>query len=886
MQEDGCEPRNVADIIADDKRRYIICLHDKGNTKKTLAYQLRVEDSFGVGWFRSFKHGISAGQTIKFTSKSPRKLTPEQKEEWRARVAAAKKASEQREKQRRERQARAAKRIQKALNNLPRAEEHPYLTAKKVQAHGLRLRRGELVMPIYQPDGPPWSFQRITADGGKWFFRGGVVAGGYFPLCDKGESLDTIIIAEGFSTSATIRETLKLPVVCALNAGNLKKVAMNMRAKYPTAKIVIAGDHDRFTKNSKGEPWNPGLEKAQQAAGAVGGFVVYPEFQESDGKLTDWNDYINAHGDEQLRDKMQRVLKTPEAGEDGIGPQGVVSGVDDDHPPSPEYDHAPPEHDTAAALRGDFRMQFRVLGYNERVFYYFPFKSRQIVGLSSAGHTMNALLELDDLDSWWTYFGTMDSPSPSKISLAAANGLMQTAKTRGVFKQEDRVRGGGAWMDEGRLIMHCGDSLYIDGQKHSFNDLDSYYTYVASAKLLSPADIPLDNHESFRLRKICEAISWENPLSGSLLAGWLVIAPLCAALEYRPHIYVTGESQSGKSTLINKIIKPILGKFALRVGGKTSEPSVREQMGYDARPLIFDEAEPSGSIGAVIELARMASTGEIVKKFGQNPFNARFCACFSAINPPVNKTADENRISFMVIKKNRKPTAIQDYDDLVAMIKETITPDFGARLVKRTLNNVDALFKNIEVFSRAFRKTFGDARASEQIGTMLAGLYLLGRTSVVTEEIAIEWVKRYEWTDHTIIDQEGDPLRLVQHIASSLVRYNGGSEISVAELISLVHRDRDMNSDKILRNYGIAVRGEHVSIASRSHNLARLLKDTEWSSKWSRTLGDVAGAEKIASEYFGRGIKTSGVRLPIELFIGEEEKIEDYLQHDEQELVF
>lgn len=292
-------------------------------------------------------------------------------------------------------------------------------------------------------------------------------------------------------------------------------------------------------------------------------------------------------------------------------------------------------------------------------------------------------------------------------------------------------------------------------------------------------------------------------------------------------------------------------------------------MGYDGRPLIYDEAEPSPSMKEVLLLARKATTGAVVKKFGQKTFQAKFCACFSAINPPVNKTADESRISFMHIKKNTSPTAMQQYDDLLALIDETITEDYPQRMIARTLENLDTLISNISTFQRAMRKTVGGARASQQIGTMLAGAYLLGRTDKVTLEEALEIAGKFEWSDHTTINEEGDPMRLVQHIAGSLIRNKNGTEISVGELI-LKARLLEEDADKTLRHYGIAVKDAHVYIASRSQNMARLLRDTEWHEKWARTLSDVRGAEKIRIMYFSPGIKTSATGLPIDLFMDDE----------------
>jgi putative DNA primase/helicase len=322
---------------------------------------------------------------------------------------------------------------------------------------------------------------------------------------------------------------------------------------------------------------------------------------------------------------------------------------------------------------------------------------------------------------------------------------------------------------------------------------------------------------------------------------------------------------------MDRIIKPVLGSVSLNVDGGTTEPAIRSAMGYDARPLVFDEAEPSPSMSAVIGLARKASTGAVVEKFGQKPFKARFSACFSAINPPVDKTADESRISFMVIKKNRAPDAIQQYDNLMSKIEDIITDDFSERLLARTLENMNSLLANIRTFQRSSRKVMKAARASQQIGTMLAGLYLLHSTKKISEADAEKWIARHDWTDHTIIAQDGDPLRLVQTIAESLLRYGAsGADTSIGELINMVYREHDMAADKLLRNYGIAVRDSEVLIASRSQNLAKVLRGTDWEIKWSRTLSDVPDARKEKCVYFAKGVKTSAVALPILLFKGDE----------------
>lgn len=307
MAANGCAPQNPDDIIPDDKLHRIASEVDKRGSK-TLTYQLAIDGDFGYGWFHSFKHG----ETINFVAKPGRGYTAEQKQEFVTRSIEARKLQKIREEIKKKKQLKLAGRLKKLIKNYRSAVNHVYLERKNIAVHGVKIREktGEILIPIFQNDGLPWSLQRITHNGDKWFFTGGMVDGGYYPLATKDDSRDVLIIVEGFATGATIRAVLpEIPVIVAFNAGNLKKVALSFRHKYPLAKIVIAADDDRFTRNAKGLPWNPGVEKAREAAVSVKGFVLIPEFPDGDTG-TDWNDYVNTRGDSQLREKFSLLLSS------------------------------------------------------------------------------------------------------------------------------------------------------------------------------------------------------------------------------------------------------------------------------------------------------------------------------------------------------------------------------------------------------------------------------------------------------------------------------------------------------------------------------------------------------------------------------------------------
>ncbi|MEK2610600.1 toprim domain-containing protein [Pseudomonas shirazensis] len=242
------------------------------------------------GWYTLFADGIAsgafgswkAGGTNTWSSREPH--NNHEAEQVRQRIEQARR---QREDEQRKRQLKAANVAQRWWRDARRADpDHPYLIAKCVRPHGLRQRGDELLIPLYS-SGVLVNLQRITTNGNKRFLFGGRIKGAYSPLgrITPGKPL---CICEGWATGATLHES-GYTVACAMNAGNLKPVALALRADYPDTEIIVAGDDDRQTEaEGKG---NPGRTAAHDAAAACGGLVTFPEWP-ADAPLTlsDFND--------------------------------------------------------------------------------------------------------------------------------------------------------------------------------------------------------------------------------------------------------------------------------------------------------------------------------------------------------------------------------------------------------------------------------------------------------------------------------------------------------------------------------------------------------------------------------------------------------------------
>jgi len=183
--------------------------------------------------------------------------------------------------------------------------EHPYLTAKGIKSHGVKLEGDNLLVPMRDTDGALWSLQTIGPDGIKKNMPSGRVKGCYCRIV--GLSRDVVVIAEGFATGASIHEATGSAVVVCFNSGNLEAVALAIRDKHPDLKIIVAADDDHTTAG------NPGLTKARAAATAVNGWLAIPDFSQFDraDKDSDFNDLYRLAGPEAVKACIDKAQTQP-----------------------------------------------------------------------------------------------------------------------------------------------------------------------------------------------------------------------------------------------------------------------------------------------------------------------------------------------------------------------------------------------------------------------------------------------------------------------------------------------------------------------------------------------------------------------------------------------
>ena len=186
--------------------------------------------------------------------------------------------------------------------------DHPYLSRKRVLAHGIRQHGDDLLIPMRDATGALMGIQEIFAekrDGKDKRFARGVPTKGLYHSMGKPDPLTPIFaVCEGYATGASIHECTGLPVAVAFDCGNLEPVTATIRAKYPHARIVLCCDDDY-----KQALRNPGRVKGEEAAGKWDGVAVWPVWPANHPKRgSDFNDLHVTLGGDEVRTQVLRAL--------------------------------------------------------------------------------------------------------------------------------------------------------------------------------------------------------------------------------------------------------------------------------------------------------------------------------------------------------------------------------------------------------------------------------------------------------------------------------------------------------------------------------------------------------------------------------------------------
>lgn len=507
---------------------------------------------------------------------------------------------------------------------------------------------------------------------------------------------------------------------------------------------------------------------------------------------------------------------------------------------------------------------YRILGWcpdRSRIHYQHR-ETGQIASIKPAAQA-GPLLQLARID-WWATLHPARNGSGIDWP-GACSDVIEQANRRGVFAV-DRVRGRGLWMEGSRTVWHLGDRLEVDGQEVALIEHRSAHHYPRLPALdIDRTAAPLSDAEGREILAAVAAMGWASPLDPLHLLGWAVLANVGGALDKRPVLQITSRFGSGKTFTRERVLQPLLAGLAISRSNST-EAGIRQLLRADTLPVLIDESEGEDAHRREghLRLARLSFDGSPTDRGTTNgqalSYAIRSSVAMVGINATINNPAERSRT--VLVGREQLPQAA--WAGVDRRLAELLTPEAGARLLRRTVNHLPTLRANVATFRRAVEAQLGGgagARAGDTYGALLAGAHLLTSAALVDDAQALQWLDSIGWSAAAALGESGsegqngtaESVQCLQHLLSHEEPWRtaepeyGTGRISVRELIELARTpsgaDDAEQARKALGRRGIKAADLGLQIANTPEPLATIYGRTKWRDGGHRArLLDLPGA--------------------------------------------
>ena len=516
---------------------------------------------------------------------------------------------------------------------------------------------------------------------------------------------------------------------------------------------------------------------------------------------------------------------------------------------------------------------FTFLGYDRRYHFFLQHHTGQIYSITKGSISPFDLYELAPLEFWENYFSDQNARNPVVNYRAATNTLIQKSNAMKPFSF-DKLRGRGAWLEDGKLLINTGEYIIYEGNKihvKEFKNNGHIYERLPEKKFNLECDA-LSENERLKIWKCLKKLSIKSELELFYLLGWCIVSVFCGATEWKSNLWLTGPSGSGKSFVLKCIVSCFIGEFKDFVKGDTTAVGIMQSGPTDSLPVIRDEAEPDpegiAKIRSMLSLIRSTTSEKenaVVKKGTSNhkgiTFSNHRAFLLTSVNPLLTKESDKSRFSVVKMTQNLQ----YKWEDLQPELLNCFTKEIGEKIRKRTYNNFDVLLKNIEIFKMAVGAILKKQRYGDQIGTLIAGamLFLDGLEYDYKKAIDVcsKILKQFDIHE----DDTTDEIKCLRKIFNSRIKWinyaEKNEEVTLLSLVNMAFGKNDNNNgieDNKAKTeclkYGIKcdVENNIINIAGNYEWIKGLLKNTEWEYNYSIVLRNLDFIDnKTKTVYFG-----------------------------------
>ena len=349
-------------------------------------------------------------------------------------------------------------------------------------------------------------------------------------------------------------------------------------------------------------------------------------------------------------------------------------------------------------MRSDF-IEINALGSTPEAFYYSSNYKNGVLKMPIS-HPKSHIMTLAPLKYWQDmgiFWRTTTKGREYLCFEAIRNYLMEKAAKVGTYSSSNMLSSGYYWNNEiKRCYARSGFITYgvaPSGVDHSYGR----YIYVPK--------LPERRVRIEFLREIFDTFCWSEPYMGRVLLGWVLLAPFCGALEFRPHCWINGETSAGKTWIFENVVCSLLGSLYCGFTMGTTEAGLIRGLQGMALPVVHDEFESDQNFKksakmSLIEFFRGCSTSagdkmSLTKGMqGGNStqsFKSSCMAVLGSIKNCLDTPQDAARFLMLSLDKKKRKTEFQTIrhrcegcaDELHDMFKvhiDTAFHKFGAIL--------------------------------------------------------------------------------------------------------------------------------------------------------------------------------------------------------------
>ena len=371
---------------------------------------------------------------------------------------------------------------------------------------------------------------------------------------------------------------------------------------------------------------------------------------------------------------------------------------------------------------------FKAISHDHENFYFMSYRLGLVKPIKQETITLGFLRIMAPREYWMNKYPLSDGMKGTYDTDTAIEDIAVLA-LQTPYHKTGKIRQTGAWEDDNRYVFHYGSGLIVDGEKVGLFDFKTNNIYEKKGYLQFSED-GFKPIEMIKIATIIKRFSISSPQEKYLFLGWVIMSLLGGAFSWRPHIWLTGEAGSGKTSAID-FINTILGSAVIKETGGSTEAGIRQRLKVSTLPVLIDELEnmddkTNKNLKAIKALIRQASSGSRVSRGTADHSGIDFAVqsmfCVGSVSPQIAENADLTR--FSIINFDKDLTSTYEWIETEKMMIEILTPEYLSQFKYFMVSNIKNIIEYTKMALIVFSDKKFDSRLSQQYSVLTMGAYI------------------------------------------------------------------------------------------------------------------------------------------------------------------